>query len=103
MGDITKKEAVEMLGLESKGSVDYAVPQDWADDFKRLTGIYPGNCFVWFYPNDGESGIFGYPYPLTIEAKELLVRFNRLARTSYPIPEYPKAYRIDVTVVGYKG
>ena len=103
MGDITKKEVVEMLGLESKGSVDYALPQNWVDDFVKLTGKSPISCFVWFYSNENPGGFSGYPHPLTVEAKELLARYNLLARTSYPIPEYPKAYVIEATVTSYKG
>ena len=97
---MTKKEAVELLKLEEKGAVDYALPQQFADNFKEFTGVYPINCFVWFYPNEGPHYIFGIPYPLTVEAKELLVRYNRLARTSYPIPKYPKALNLKVELYG---
>src|SRR5574340_1641241 len=97
-----KKEAVELLGLEKKGSVDYALPQDWADDFKdatksseHLNGVYPVNCFVWFYPHEGEGKIFGFPYPLTVEAKKLLALYNKRRGTNYPIPEYPKPFELD--------
>lgn len=100
---ITKKEAVEMLGLEKSGSVDYALPQDWCDDFKEATkssahpnGVYPVNCFVWHYPYKGEGGIFGRPVPLTVEAKELLALYNKRRGTNYPIPKYPRAYVIEI-------
>jgi hypothetical protein len=100
---MTKKEAVQLLGLEKKGSVDYALPQPWADDFKVVTLVYPVSYFVWFYPERGEGAIFGYPYPLTVEAKELLAMYNTRRGTNYPIPEYPKPYNLEIKVSIYPG
>ena len=51
---------------------DYAIPQDWADDVKRVTGTYPRGI-VWAYP--GHS-IFGHPHPLTMWAECLIEQYN---------------------------
>lgn len=83
----TKGDIVKRLGLEEKGSVDYALPQDFVDDVKHYTGVYPTHCFVWHYPEEGPGRIFGYPYPLTAEGVDILKKYNRLARKSYPIPK----------------
>lgn len=52
---------------------DTALPQEWVDNFYRVTGIYPVGMFVWSYKN---ASIFGEPYPLTDEAKNLLESYN---------------------------
>lgn len=98
MGE-TKGDIVKRLGLEEKGSVDYSLPQDFVDDVKHYTGIYPIHCMVWFYPEEGPGKIFGYPYPLTHEGKQILARYNRLARTNYPIPNLGQVEVVIKTIV----
>jgi hypothetical protein len=62
---------------------DTAIPQDWMDDVKRVTGTYPLGMFVWCY---GERRRPGYPsfekqrpaehpHPLTDEAVNLLILY----------------------------
>ncbi len=47
---------------------DYALPQDWVDDVKRLTGISPREI-VWWYP---VNSTWGQPYPLTPYASYIM-------------------------------
>ena len=97
---MTKQEAVKLLKLEERGQFDWALPQTFADDFKTVTGVYPIYCFVWFYPHEGEGRIFGYPYPLTFEAKQLLAKYNSVRHTRYPIPEFPKGLSVELDIYG---
>jgi len=43
-------------------SYDLAIPQDWADKAKSITGIYPVGEVVWAY---GKS-LMGQPYAITL-------------------------------------
>lgn len=95
----TKGDVVKRLKLEETGTIDYALPQDWVDDVKHYTGIYPTHCFVWYYPNEGENRIFGIPYPLTYEGKQILAKYNRLARKNYPIPNLGQVEVVIKSVV----
>jgi hypothetical protein len=56
---------------------DTALPQDWVDDVKRVTGTYPAGMFVWCYGQTGARGIAQHPHPLTDEAVLLLMRYER--------------------------
>jgi len=68
---MTVKEAAEALELEV---YDTALPQDWVDDFHKVTGVYPVGLFVWCYDN---AKTFGEPYPLTMAAFKLLLQYER--------------------------
>ena len=71
---ISVDEAAQALGLRS---YDTALPQDWVNDFTKVTGVNPYGRFVWSY--DG-AGIFGTPVALDEEAKKLLRAFETAAR-----------------------
>ena len=81
----SKADIVKAMGLEERGQFDYALPQDWVDEMKKITGIYATHCFVWFYPRTGEGSMFGRPYPLTDEGRHLLQVYNQRKGTTYPI------------------
>jgi hypothetical protein len=68
----TVDEAAKRLGLRS---YDTALPQEWVDDFKAKTGVYPAasGLFVWCY--DG-AGIFGRPVALSERAEVLLAQYQ---------------------------
>lgn len=62
----------EAYGLEV---FDTAIPQQWADEVERVTGIYPFG-FVWCYDPifvDGKkaSSLWGFPFPVTPGAQGL--------------------------------
>jgi hypothetical protein len=81
---MTKREAVDMLIPEDMQSkIDYALPQSWVDDMVKLTDSFNvcGN-YVWIYDKSG--GIFGRPFPLTIEGCENLSRYNLSTGCQYP-------------------
>lgn len=63
-------------------SFDFALPQDWYDDFSATVGIFPSGLFVWIYDRPG--GLFGRPYPLHPEYAELLKTYNQKAGCNYP-------------------
>ena len=42
---------------------DYAIPQPWANEVKKLTGMYPPGHIVWSYAAD-IGLIFGAPFPV---------------------------------------
>jgi hypothetical protein len=52
---------------------DWALPQEWVDDFYKKTGTYPAGMFVWSYH---KAGVFGKPFPLNEEAENLLEKYN---------------------------
>ncbi len=56
---------------------DTALPRSWVKDFKKLTGFNPVLNFVWSY--DCESH-FGYPVPITLEAKVAYKIYKHLTR-----------------------
>lgn len=58
--------AAELIGYKS---YDTAVPQDWADTVRNLTGIYPVGHVVWCY--DGKT-MLGNPAPVTSVGFELM-------------------------------
>lgn len=51
---------------------DTALPQDWADTFCAITGLYPPGHFVWSY--DEPYRIMGQPVPLTVQAVDALIK-----------------------------
>jgi hypothetical protein len=63
------------------GTFDYALPQTWADDVKRVTGEWPRGI-VWSYPPQGQPNhIWGEPYALTEEGQRILDLYSeRLPR-----------------------
>jgi hypothetical protein len=74
---MTVREAAE--AALAAGSIpqtfDYALPQPWVDMVHERTGIWPQHLgMVWGYPDSGRGHIWGRPYGLTDEARELLAR-----------------------------
>ena len=63
---ITKRELVKLLGLD-EDKTDYAVPQDWADEFPDTYWR-----FVWYY--GGKSPIFGEPVDVVSEVQNIAER-----------------------------
>lgn len=53
---------------------DYAIPQQWADDVHRVTGVYPRQI-VWEYPEDA---VWGRPYALTPASAMHIAIYNVL-------------------------
>jgi hypothetical protein len=53
---------------------DTSLPQGWYDRFTKVMGINPFGRFVWGYP---EGSLFGEPLPLTQEAADWLVEFEK--------------------------
>lgn len=69
---LSKKDLVDFYKLD--GPVDYALPQSLFGallDFEP--GFNVGGQFVFSYAN---KSIFGFLQPLTVEAEDLLKRFN---------------------------
>jgi hypothetical protein len=69
---------IEELCLENGidyNKVDTTLPQDWVDDFYKVTGQYPAarGWFVWSYEH---KKWLGEPIPLNDEAAEWLERYN---------------------------
>lgn len=58
------------------GTFDTALPIAWCDDVRAKTGESPFG-FVWSYPPDS---MWGQPFPLTVEAKALLDRYEATPR-----------------------
>jgi hypothetical protein len=54
------------------------VPQPWLDDLAAKTGVYSLE-FVWCYD---EATVWGEPYPLTMEAFKLLIKYERMGGNS---------------------
>jgi hypothetical protein len=88
---VTKKEAAELLGLQT---YDAALPQKWLDDFVdylirslKKFDVYDRvlSSFVWCY--DGGS-VMGYPRPLTNQAFDWLQGYDITNGTHYADPEY---------------
>jgi hypothetical protein len=67
----TVKEAAEMLGLKV---YDTALPQNWVDDFYKVTGVWPAGLFVWSYD---EAKTWGEPYPLTMATFKLFLQYEK--------------------------
>lgn len=75
---MTKEELVKQHGIENE-SFDYALPQQWVDEVKQLTGFDYDSItygFVWHYG----GLLFGRPYPLTPTAREILSALVGLGR-----------------------
>jgi hypothetical protein len=71
------RELVEPLVASGElGTFDYALPQAWVDDVYKTLAIFP-HGFVWSYP---EKSIFGEPFAVTQEAKDILDRYNKAKR-----------------------
>jgi hypothetical protein len=70
---MTKKEVCDKDEYLQKNTFDYALPQEWVDDFYNLMKVYPTSYFVWIY--DEYSPLFGRPYPITDEGKRLLEQY----------------------------
>ena len=68
--NMTVGEAAQALGLRT---YDTALPQDWVDDVKRVTGTYPAGMFVWCYDH---ARSFGEPFPLTPLAVHILITYT---------------------------
>ena len=70
------EKAIQRLGLRS---YDTALPQEWVDDVKSVTGEYVGarGLFVWSY--DG-AGIFGKPVALNEAAEAILAQYTAAKR-----------------------
>ena len=64
--------------LATQKVFDWALPQDWVDDFYQKMGVYPAACgmFVWSYD---EAKTWGKAFPLTDEAERLLNEYERQA------------------------
>jgi len=74
----TKKDLVEQLGLEEKyRSIDYAVPQQWCDHVKEMTGIYPAGDFVTCYSEDSYHEEM---VPITERGKVILVIYEHMRK-----------------------
>ena len=58
-----KNERLKYLRQHFSGHYDTALPQQWSEDFRKRTGLWPVGHMVWLY--DEESRIFGRPYALT--------------------------------------
>lgn len=58
------------------GTFDSALPIDWCDDVKAKTGVWP-HGFVWSYP---DKSIWGEPFALTAEARDLLAKYKEATR-----------------------
>jgi hypothetical protein len=83
IGDImTKGDLVKQLNLETRGAVDYALPQNWVNwAVRKLSqylcesedSLYPKviGQFVMLYPKDGGGGFNGIIEPLTPDAGRL--------------------------------
>ena len=59
----TRGDYIKASGLEKKGEVDYAVPQNWADTHKDW------QWYVWFY---GEGYFLGKPMDIRILQQEIV-------------------------------
>ena len=55
---------------------DTALPQDFVDDMRRLTGFEAFGNFVWSYAN---NSMFGFAYPINARAVQALTNYVRLA------------------------
>lgn len=73
----TVKEAAEALGLKV---YDTALPQDWVNDFYEKTAVWPAGMFVWCYD---EAKTWGEPYPLSMDALKLLLKYERERARAY--------------------
>lgn len=71
------------LATQQANSFDWALPQEWVDDFNKVTGVYPAarGLFVWSY---AKARIWGEPFPLTEEADKLLEIYNNASSSLRP-------------------
>ena len=70
---MTVREAAEMCGYEE---FDCALPVDWANDVKQVTGVWPVGHVVWVYRYPGYESSFGKPMPITKEGKNILRTYH---------------------------
>ena len=73
--NVTKGEAAQFLGLKD---YDVALPQDWISHLEKQANDRDGillSSIVWSYD---KGSIFGFPYPLTIYAYEVLKKYGYL-------------------------
>lgn len=84
----TKNDAMKILEEKLKTELpgyqtfDYVLPQQWVDDVREKTGEDVGPHFVWIYE---QRSVFGRPFPITNEGKQILTTYNEIAETSYPV------------------
>lgn len=64
------------VARRSLGTFDSAIPQGWVDDVREKLGVYP-TCIVWSYPS---ASVFGLPFPLTAEARDLITKYKEAVR-----------------------
>lgn len=77
----TKVELVTAYGIDF--TFDYAIPNDWACIAQDLGGDNNGWwSVIWAY--DEKSGGWGRPFPLTIEALEIIKKTNEKLGWSVP-------------------
>lgn len=81
---MTKKELAEkMIPVEFHNKFDYALPQNWVDEAQALAEfVHVASHFVWLY--DTRGGIFGRPFPLTVDGANLISVFNETHKTCFP-------------------
>lgn len=80
--------AESLLPEELHRSFDCALPLGWTDVYQKKTGRQASGHFVWLY--DGLAASFGRPFPLTADAREGLLEFNKSAGTCYPTTQRSK-------------
>lgn len=69
---VTVGQLAQAVGLRT---FDTALPQDWVDDVKRVTGEYaPYAGIVWCYD---EARTWGRPVAMTIRGRLILERYAR--------------------------
>lgn len=82
---VTKEHIIKTFFTEllSDGTFDYAIPSNWSDHVNEVTGKNTW-LFVWHYPKD--KYIFGYPFPLSRDAKNTLKEYTEKTGYTYPEP-----------------
>jgi hypothetical protein len=78
LGDLAKE-----FELDKFGSYDFALPQYWVDEVRKVTRGSPVGIMIWFYPFEGNFRIFGTPLALTKGGEMLLEIFNKLTGSFY--------------------
>ena len=53
---------------------DTALPQDFVDDVRKVTGFESYGHFVWSYAN---GSTFGFPYPIDAHGVRILINYLR--------------------------
>ena len=89
---MTKHERAAAAGIQT---FDTALPQQWLDRVRALTGEYPLADFVWSY--DPPHRVIGRPAAITEAGTALLARLPKSLGGPVPDDEFQEGLQVPAT------